>query len=282
MEMVGPRRKELVMKPGRVTALVIGCLVVIPSLGLLVGGGALGLVHAFGRGDDGYYDATLDRLESSTVAITAEDVTFATDPGTADWLLDTLDADVRLRVTNVDRDRDVFIGVGRETDVDDYLDGVAHDVVSELDGTTAVYSPRSGSAAVAPPTEQTFWVSSADGPGTQELNWEATSGRWTAVVMNADGTPGVASDVNVGVKADFVLPLALIMLGVGLVFAIIGVALIVFGASGPRDDVPDDVSGDPGARSPEGGPLGDEPAAEWAAPAGADVADVAERAGAGS
>jgi len=34
------------MKPSRVVALVVGCLLLLPGLGLLFGGGGLGLAYA--------------------------------------------------------------------------------------------------------------------------------------------------------------------------------------------------------------------------------------------
>jgi hypothetical protein len=52
--------------------------------------------------------------------------------------------------------------------------------------------------------------------------------------MNADATPGLALDVNVGAKAGFVLPLALTMLGLGAVLTAAAVVLIVVGAAGAR------------------------------------------------
>ena len=238
------------MKPGRLVALVAGCLLVIPGIGLLVGGGGLALAYALGRGDDGYFNATLDRVESSTVAVTTGDIEFSADPGSPDWLLDTIDADVRLRVTNAAADRDVFVGVGPEADVDAYLAGVAHDEITGLDGNTPAYRTRSGSDDIAPPTEQTFWAESASGPGTEQLDWSFTSGRWVAVVMNADASPGVAADVEVGAKAGFVLPLALILLGLGAVITAGSVALIAVGATGAsqaRHPEPATVTTAPGA-----------------------------------
>lgn len=227
------------MRPGRIVSLVVGSLLILPALALLIGGGALGVAYAVGRDDDGYFAATLDRLETETVAITAEDIAFAAEPGSPDWILDSIDADVRLRVTGADATRDVFVGIGPEADVDVWLDGVAHDRVVEIDdGFEPVYRRRAGGTTVAPPIEQDFWAASATGPGTQELEWEAESGRWSVVVMNADASPGVAADVNVGVRAGFLLPLAFVLLGVGAVLTAVAVVLIVVGATGrpPRDD----------------------------------------------
>ncbi len=218
------------MRPSRIVALVFGCLLVIPALAMLFGGGALGLGYAFGRSDDGYFDTTIDRLASNTVAITAEDITFAAEPGSPDWVLDALDADVRLRATS-SNERNLFIGIGRQSDVDAYLAGVAHDEVTDLsDGGDPVYRNQPGTSTIAPPIEQDFWAATATGPGNQVLDWEATSGTWSAVLMNADGSPGVIADINVGAKAAFVLPLALIMFGAGALLTGLAVGLIIVGA----------------------------------------------------
>lgn len=219
------------MRPSRIIALVIGCLLVIPALALLTGGGALGLGYAFGRGDDGYFDTTIDRLATSTVAVTAEDITFAAEPGSPDWVLDALDVDVRLRVTGNDREQALFVGIARQDDLDTYLSGVAHDQITEIaDDLEPVYRTTPGTATIAPPIDQDFWAASAVGTNIQTLEWEATSGEWAAVIMNADGRPGVIADVNVGVKAAFLLPLALVMLTVGAVTTALSVGLIIVGS----------------------------------------------------
>jgi len=223
------------MRPSRIGALVMGCLLLIPAIALLFGGGALGVGYAVARGDDGYFDTTLDRLATDTVAITADDITFAADPGSPDWVLDVLDTDVRIRATSADSSSDVFIGIARQADVDAYLAGVAHDEVVDLtDDLEAVHRDRTGTNTIDPPGDQDFWAATATGPGTQQLDWEATTGRWSAVAMNADARPGVAIDVNVGAKAGFVLPLALILLGVGAVLTALAVVLVVVGAHGAR------------------------------------------------
>ncbi|MEZ5378581.1 MAG: DUF4389 domain-containing protein [Acidimicrobiales bacterium] len=242
------------MRPGRIVALVIGCLLVIPAIAVLLGGGALGLGYAFGRGDDGYFDTTLDRFATDTVAITADDITFAADPGSPDWVLDALDADVRLRVTNTN-ERTLFIGIARQADVDAYLAGVAHDEVTDItDSAAPVYRTQPGTLAIAPPIDQTFWEATATGSGDAELTWEATSGTWAAVLMNADGSPGVIADLNVGAKAAFVLPLAVIMMTAGALTTALAVGLIIFGALGAHRSEPSTVveTGVPGVPGSHG------------------------------
>ncbi|MGK2928807.1 MAG: DUF4389 domain-containing protein [Acidimicrobiales bacterium] len=223
------------MKPNRIVAIVIGSLLLVPALAMLVGGGVLAAAFAFARDDDGYFDASVDAISSPTAAVTAEDITFSTDPGSPDWLLESMQTDIRLRVTS-GADVPVFVGIGPESDVDAYLAGVAHDEVTGLDGNDAVLSRRNGSSFVEVPSDQDLWVATATGTGTQQLEWEASEGRWAVVVMNADGSSGVQTDIDVGLRVAGALPLAVILTAVGVALTALAVVLIVFGASGRHQD----------------------------------------------
>lgn len=241
------------MRPVRVFLLVLGCLLVLPGIALLAGGSALGLGYFLGRDDDGFVEVSLDRLETSTVAITAEDLDLTAGPGSPDRIWDGLDVDVRLQATNSTGDDPVFIGIARESEVDAYLAGFAHDEIEEVDDDlTARYRNRAGAVDIGPPTEEGFWAASASGGGTQQLLWEATEGRWAVVLMNADGTPGLAVDTDVGVKAGFIGPLVAVLLGIGLALTVGAVALIVAGANRPEPGHVSPASPTPGAR-----PVGD-------------------------
>ena len=242
------------MKPNRILAIVIGTLLLLPSLAMVIGGGALAAAYAFGRDDAGYFETSVDGVASPTAAVTAEELTLSAEPGSPDWLLDLIEADVRLRVAS-EADVALFVGIGPEKDVDAYLAGVAHDQITRLDGNDAVLSRRAGSSAAEPPADQGFWVASATGTGTQQLDWEATDGRWAVVVMNADGSPGVAADADVGLRVAGGSPLAVVLGVVGLVLTALAVALIVFGASGRTEGA------GPAPVPPPAGPL-----AAWAGP----------------
>jgi hypothetical protein len=223
------------MTTKRVIALVIGCVMILPAIGMLFGGGALAIAYATQRDDDGYFDATIDQLQTPTAAITGENLRFATDPGSPDWLIDTIDLDVRIRATALDSDQPVFVGIARQADLDRYLADVAHDRVIRIDNGEPVYRRQGDTVEpLAPPTEQDVWVAQASGTGTQELTWSATSGRWAAIVMNADGSPGVSVTMTVGGTSGLILPLALVLTGVGAVLTAAAVVLIVYGASGAR------------------------------------------------
>jgi hypothetical protein len=107
--------------------------------------------------------------------------------------------------------------------------------VIRITGTTPVYRQQGTEVAAVPaPTEQDFWVASATGSGTQELDWSATSGRWAAVVMNADGTPGITASITIGAKSGLIAPIAVVLTLLGVVLTTAAVVLIVYGAAGTR------------------------------------------------
>lgn len=244
------------MSTKRIVALVIGCVMILPAIGMLFGGGALAVAYATQRDDDGYFDATIEQLQTPTAAITGEDVRFATDAGSPDWLIDTIDLDVRLRASALDAEQAIFIGIARQADLDRYLADVAHDRVIRIDNDAPVYRQQGRTAdPIDSPDDQDFWVAQASGPGTQELTWSATNGRWAAVVMNADGSPGISVSITVGAKSGVIFPLAMALLGIGAFLTIAAVVLIIFGASGARRRDGDQTSTTPDVASPSAAPL---------------------------
>jgi hypothetical protein len=155
-------------------------------------------------------------------------------------LIDALDTDLRLRVTAPGSDSQIFVGIGPTAAVDAYLDGVAHDEITGLvNGGTPVYRTSAGSSPAAEPADQTFWAVATSGLGTQQLRWSPTNGRWAVVIMNADGSANVTAAATVEIRAGFLLPLALTLLVIGVLFTLVAVALIVMGALGQPIDKKD-------------------------------------------
>jgi hypothetical protein len=221
------------MRTARIVALVVGSLMAIAAVVLVLGGLVVALVWTTQRDADGYVELTLDRLETPTAAVTAEEVDLAAEPGSPRWLVRAVDVDVRIRATPAASDRELFVGVGPQEEVEAFLAGVAHERIVDLDdGREAVLRRRDGTPTAPPPGEADFWTSSVSGDGRQELLWEAQSGNWAVVLMHADGSPGLAADVAVGVRSGAVLPLALTASGIGLLLLVGGVVLVVVGATG--------------------------------------------------
>ena len=209
-------------------------------MGLLLGGGALGITYAVARDSAGYLTLTMPVLSSSSPALTAEDAVVATSSDMPSWVLDRLQFDVRMTARPLTAGKTVFLGIAPASSLTAYLNGVAHDqVVGITDARTggrrtAVLQATPGADRAPAPTSQTFWTVSATGAGQQQLTWRVTGGQWAAVIMNADGSSGVAVDSSIGVRAGFLLPLAFLMLGLGLIATGVAVVLIIIGANGTR------------------------------------------------
>jgi len=218
---------------GRVALLVFGSIATLIALGALAAG-AFGLwVHETKRDADGFY-TTRTELSTPTYALSSEGFDIA---DVDDWPFgEGTFATVRLQGTNVDPAREIFIGIAPERDARQYLAGVQHDEVvdldfgGDLDDATVDYRRRPGSSTPAPPADQPFWAASVSGAGSQTLDWEIGEGRWTIVVMNADASPGIETDMTLGAKVPFILGLAIGLLAGGAVLLLAGATMLYFGA----------------------------------------------------
>lgn len=228
------RRAAVVLPSGwtgaRITALAIGALLVLLSLALLGGGGTALWADRTQR-DGGYVMTDVHEFSTSGSAL----ATVSTELGSAGfgWLYSPgLMDEVRIRVTPVSPGTPLFVGIGRSTDVDRYLAGVDHTVITEFWGneTEAV----GGGSTESPPGTQDFWVASATGAGTQTLNWDPTNGSWTVVVMNADGRRGIAVGAELGARLPALVWIALGVLAAGAVLLVGGGLLIAGAFRGPR------------------------------------------------
>ena len=137
----------------------------------------------------------------------------------------------------------IFMGIAPADAVAGYLDGVAHDEITEWESfqddiTDVVYTRNDGATDPAAPGTKSFWVASVSGSGEQNLDWTIESGEWALVIMNADGSPGVSADVRFGVaRLAALLPIGLASLVVGLV-ALIGGGRLVTSLPSRPDQTP--------------------------------------------
>ena len=187
-------------------------------LALLLGAaGVAGLWARYGASDHGWITSGSHRYAASGRAIVSGSLDA---DGIPDWLV----AKARITASSANGHR-LFVGVGRRTDVDRYLAGVAHSTVEDVNfgPFQATYSSAAGSVVPGRPAAQTFWVKS----GAQAATWKIRNGHWRVVVMNADASPGVAADAKVAVTIRGALPIALALLGAGLALAAGAVALAV-------------------------------------------------------
>jgi hypothetical protein len=223
-----PPRSDAAARPsrwsaGRITSLVIGALLVLFSL-ILLGAGGTALWADRTQRDAGYVTTDVHEFSTSGSAL----ATVSTELGSAGtgWLYSpSLMDEVRIRVTPESPGPPLFVGIGPSTDVDRYLAGVQHTVISAFWG-DKVETVDGGTPASAPGT-QNFWVASDTGPGVRTLEWEPADGSWTVVVMNADGQPGIDVGADLGARMPAVLWIAFGFLAAGAVFLAGGAFLIV-------------------------------------------------------
>ena len=221
------------MRSSKIALLVVGALVALVSFGLVVAGGGLAIAQAFARDDDGFYRTPTGRFASEGVAVTSAtiDLTVHAVDGErgrlGDWDLGVVS---RIRAHAADGGR-LFIGIGRTADVQAYLDGAAYDEVREVrfDPFDVDYRRHAGTATVVPPGDSPIWTAKTVGSGRQQLTWPLADGAWTAVVMNADGSPGVSADVSVGAKTDLLVAITIGLLAGAGVLGLAALALLAGG-----------------------------------------------------
>jgi hypothetical protein len=210
---------------GKVLLIVLGSLGTLLALALVAGGVALAIADTQ-RDADGFLSAPTERFSTEAYALTHEGLEIGVSE-TPDWVVERLGT-IRVQASSSEA---VFVGVGPTDDVGRYLDGVAYDELTRLDFRPFRQETRaySGGAPAAPPGEQSFWVASAAGTGTSSFSWKIAEGTWSVVLMNADGSRGVAADIELGAKVGWLLWVGLLLVGVGGLIGLASGAMIFFG-----------------------------------------------------
>ncbi|HET6869672.1 MAG TPA: DUF4389 domain-containing protein [Solirubrobacteraceae bacterium] len=211
--------------PGRVIALIAASVLTLVSLGLLAAGGTGIVLDQTQRDSSGYLMTSTEPYSTPTYALVSGSYRGGT---SGDWFVNRdLIGTVKVRVSST---RPVFVGIGPQSAVNSYLSGVAYARGESLTTASADFRTHPGGAPATPPSAQTFWSASSKGAGQQALTWKPRAGNWRIVLMNADGSPGVSSDVSIGAKMPHLLTIAIATAGAGLVLLLIsgaGIYLVV-------------------------------------------------------
>jgi hypothetical protein len=206
-------------------ALVGASVTGLVAFALFLAGGLLLWANGHYKDADGYLTTPNQRFESDSYAITTRNLEVGA--GAPGFLLK---ADrygtVRLE-TMAKGGKPLFVGVARTGDVERYLGGSAHSVVSDIDYAPfrARYDQVQGARPPGPPAKQHIWAAR----GEHALSWNVRSGDWSVVVMNADGSRNVAASVSAGAKVPYIAEIAYVTLGLGLLFVIVTTALTMYG-----------------------------------------------------
>ena len=224
-------------RAGRIAAAVAGALAALLALGAFAAGGVL--LYANGQKDhDGYVSTDTHRFHTSTYALATGNLDLDTGGIAGDSLLGR----VRVRAASK-AGKPVFVGIARTKDVDAYLRGTAHATVTDVeygpfDRFDASYRTHAGERP-APPAAQRFWAASASGPGARSVEWKVRDGNWSVVVMNADASPRVDTDVKAGSDAPWLSAAGWTSIGAGAVLAALAAALLLTGLRPPRAPRPE-------------------------------------------
>ncbi len=209
---------------GRIISAVIGAVLVVPSLGLLGGGaGALWVTTALRH--SGYVDLGTQSYRTGGYALASRQIELYASPSGWDVVRSTVGT-VRLQVTSAQGGTPVFVGIAPAGAADRYLSGVAYATVTGLTQGRPSYLGYAGGAPAVLPGHAGIWAVRAAGPGTQTLTWPMTSGRWTVVVMNADGSAAVNVKVGVGATLPVLPWVAAGLLTAGVIMLVGGALLI--------------------------------------------------------
>jgi hypothetical protein len=204
---------------------VAGSLLGVIALGL-VAAGVAGLVWNGTQRDDGYLTSSTVQLHSTGYAVSGDRVQIGAGDVDSAWQ-DRVLGKVRIRVTPADPSKPIFVGIGATGDVFRYLSGVGWSRVQRIGDTHVAYTTISGGAPSQPPGAAPIWQAQAHGTGTQAVTWRVDGGDWSVVVMNADGSRGIAFRADAGATVPWLVWVGVGVLVLGVLLAAASVALIM-------------------------------------------------------
>ena len=222
---VEPRRG---WSAGSITMLVVGIVVALIGTGPLFGGIALAVANG-AQDSQGFLRSPTVRLTSDGHALTSPASEIDSGAGQIPAWLATVEA--RVESTTGDA---VFVGLAPADDVDRYLRNVRHSVVTELTFRpySVDYRDVPGQRTPDDPADQRFWAASDSGEGTRDITTAVRGGNWVLVVMNENAEAPVDVTVQLGVRSDALLPVAVGLIVFGVALVVVGAALLVAGAAG--------------------------------------------------
>ena len=215
----------------RIASFIAAGVIGLLSLGLLAGGGLM-LWGDAEKDEHGYVSTASERFATNTYALATENL----DIEGVDWILGRERwGKIRLEAT-AGGDERLFVGIARTSDVNDYLRGTSHELVTDIDYAPfrADYRELDGDAKPARPADQDIWAASAHGAGTQALTWEVEDGDWSVVVMNENASRGVDAGVKAGANLPFLPGAGWGSLAAGFGALAVAAGLAVLGVRGPR------------------------------------------------
>jgi len=226
---------------GRIAALVIGVLIIIVSFPLLVGGGGILFVQGRFSDAEGFLTTPEFQFQAESRAIVFQHLDITVDESVPPYLWSPRPRNfvtIKIVGTSNDPSKQIFMGIGAESDVQDYLNNVNYDEVTRFED---IYNPMDGPPRITyrnhpgtrppqPPASEAFWVASATGTGARTLEWEPEAGTYWVVVMNADASVEVDADMRFGARVPILGTIGYGLLFGGVVALLLGAIVLYFGA----------------------------------------------------
>jgi hypothetical protein len=203
-----PGRAPSRLGTGRVVLIVIGSVLALAALAGFATGGTALVLDGTQRDSSGYL--MTDSKYYATGAYAFVSGTYRGETSDDLFMARDVLGTVRIRVTS---EWPAFVGIARPAAVRSYLGDVQREVAPNFDSRRSSFQLLGENAPSSAPAEQTFWAAHASGSGTQILHWRPGSGDWRVVVMNADGSRGVKTEVSVGARMPNLLWIGLGLLG---------------------------------------------------------------------
>jgi hypothetical protein len=221
------------MTAGRIVLIVVGSFALIFGLAFAAGGGVVLVAQSAFRDADGFFVSGPHPFESNGYAITSDHIDLGANPERGATNIGGIFT-LRLRAQG-SNGKQVFIGVAPTDEAETYLASVEHDVITDVSRPfRATYEHFDGGAPSRPPGQEPIWVAIGTGQQQQQLLWHPRDGRWTVVVMNADGSVGVGAQMSVGVRVRYLTWIAIGLLILALLAFIAGGVMLYFGVRQPR------------------------------------------------
>ena len=201
---------------------LMGIVSLVAAIPLLFGGGSLVWIDSALADSEGFVNTAQMEIEVDGYALVAG-------PAQIDILptgpIDVGEiATIRIQAENQNSNQGLFIGVADADTVNDYLGGVPHAIVEELEPESislTYHTDLSGTELSASPGDQPFWTASSEGTGGVVLEWEIERGEVSFVIMNDDAADGLAFDAVIGARVPVIRPIGVsLLIGGGLTLAI--------------------------------------------------------------
>ncbi len=217
--------------------ILLSVLLLITSFGLFMGGTGMRSITNIMTDEDGYIVSKTKTIQVPSYGIVVDELDFEIDQ--AAWrFFQRQGGFLSLKMTTESNSptNEIFVGVAPYAEAYSYIDPMEYHEVMDIDmswepgnkQSETVYVLHPGEAPATPPTEQDFWIVQASSAGEQTISWEPEAGNYYVVLMNADGSEGLAADIKLGVQVPFFGGIGDILISVGVVVGVIGLAMIYF------------------------------------------------------